>query len=262
MGIKGAIIGDIIGSQYEYDRPSDLDWRNCKLFTEECDYTDDTVMSLAVKYAIDNGLDYLTAMREVGQHYPLCGYGDTFFEWMFCNNPLPYNSFGNGAAMRVSYIGEYFESIDDVIMEATKSAEISHNHPEGIKGAVTVAACIWLAKHGASKKDIYNYVLNKYPNDKYKFSINKSLDYLQKEYSWDITCMTSVPVAIRCFYESSSYESFIRNVFSLDCDCDTLCAIGGGIAEEYYKNTNLDDESILKTFLDRRLYKIWKKDIV
>lgn len=262
MAILGAILGDIAGSQYEYDKPIDLDWKNCDLFSEECEFTDDTVMSLAIKYAIDNNIDYEMAMRKIGQNYPICGYGDTFFNWMFCTNPKPYNSFGNGSAMRVSYIGEYYNSIDNVIEEATKSAIVTHNHPEGIKGAITTAVCIWLVKNGASKKDILEYSLKQYPASDYKFSSLKSLNQIRNEYSWDVTCMTSVPVAIRCFYESDSYISFIRNVFSLDCDCDTLCAIGGGIAEEYYKKTGIKNTKVLEYYLDRRLLNIWeKKDI-
>lgn len=112
--------------------------------------------------------------------------------------------------------------------------------------------------YGNNRKDeIYDYVLSQYPTDKYIFSIDKSMVYLREHYSWDVTCMTSVPVAIRCFYESGSYISFIRNVFSLECDCDTLCAIGGAVAEEFYHGTGLDDDKILRHYLDDRLYNIW-----
>lgn len=253
MAIIGAILGDIAGSQYEYDRPENLDWRSCELFTEECDFTDDTVMSLAVKYAIDTNTDFMTSMRNIGQNYPLCGYGNTFFEWIFCTNPKPYNSFGNGSAMRVSYIGEYFEDINDVIKYAELSAKVSHSHPEGIKGAITTAVCVWMAKHNKSKQEIYDYVLSQYPTSKYSFSIDKDLKYLEEKYSWDVKCMTSVPVAMRCFYESDSYESFLRNVFRLNCDMDTLCAIGGGVAEEYYGKTGFKNRKILEYYLDERL---------
>ena len=256
MGIIGSILGDISGSQYEFDRPKDLDWENCELFSEKCMFTDDTVMSLAIKSAIDNNVDYQTEMRRIGFMYPDCGYGGHFFQWIFCENPRPYNSFGNGSAMRVSYIGEYFENIEDVKNEAEKSAIVSHNHPEGIKGAIVTAVCIWMAKHGKSKDDIFNYVSSEYPADKYKFSIDKPLSYLRDSYSWDVTCMTSVPVAIRCFYESDSYISFLRNVFSLDCDSDTLGAIGGGVAEEYYGKTGLKNNKILNHYLDKKLLNI------
>lgn len=253
MAIIGAILGDIAGSQYEYDRPENLDWRTCELFTDECDFTDDTVMSLAVKYAIDTNTDFMTSMRHIGKNYPYCGYGNTFFEWIFCTNPEPYNSFGNGSAMRVSYIGEYFEDINDVISYAQKSAEVSHSHPEGIKGAITTAVCVWMAKHGKTKQEIYDYVLSQYPPTEYWFSIDKDLNFLEEKYSWDVKCMTSVPVAMRCFYESNSYESFLRNVFRLNCDMDTLCAIGGGVAEEFYGKTGFKTRNILEYYLDERL---------
>lgn len=197
-------------------------------------------------------------MREVGQNYPYCGYGNTFFEWIFCTNPKPYNSFGNGSAMRVSYVGEYYEELEDVIINAEKTAEVSHNHPEGIKGAITTAVCVWMAKHKKSKQEIFDYVISQYPPEQYKFSIDKRLEYLEENYSWDVTCMTSVPVAMRCFYESDSYESFLRNVFRLDCDMDTLCAIGGGVAEEYYGRMGFKNKKILEYYLDEQLLEILK----
>ncbi len=259
MAIIGAVLGDIAGSQYEYDRPKDLDHAHCELFTEDCSFTDDSVMSLAVKSALDKGRTYQDEMRRIGVHYPLCGYGNHFFDWIYCTDPKPYNSFGNGSAMRVSYIGEYFEDKSDVEREAARSAEISHNHPEGIKGAVATAVCVWMARHGKSKEQIDQYVREMYPPESYQFS-RKDLAFLQKNYGWDVTCMTSVPVAMRCFYESDSYISFLRNVFSLECDMDTLCAIGGGVAEEYYGETGLKNDKILKHYLDEELYAIIKGD--
>ena len=258
MGITGAVLGDIAGSQYEFDRPKNLDWENCELYTEKCMFTDDSVMSLAIKSAVDNGLEYQDEMRRIGAYYPDCGYGGHFFQWMFCEEPKPYNSFGNGSAMRVSYIGEYYDDLEDVKREAERSASVSHNHPEGIKGAVATAVCVWMAKHGKSKDEIYDYVISQYSADKYKFSIDKDMEYLREHYSWDVTCMTSVPVAMRCFYDSDTYISFIRNVFSLYCDCDTLCAIGGAVAEEFYHGTGLNDDKIFRHYLDYRLYSIWK----
>lgn len=167
----------------------------------------------------------------------------------------PYNSFGNGSAMRVSYLAEHFEDEIELRKAARKSALISHNHPEGVKGAVVTAMCIWMAKHGSTKEEIYEYMLKEYSEKDYKFS-NKPLEYLRQNYSWDVTCQTSVPVALRCFLESESYESFLRNVFSLNCDTDTIGAIGGGIAEEYYHGTGLDNDAILKKYLSDELYDI------
>ena len=256
MAIKGAILGDIAGSQYEYNRPQDLKWRLCDLFTDNCHFTDDTVMSLAIKYAIDKNIDYQEAMRKIGQCFPDCGYGPTFFTWMFCHEPKPYNSFGNGAAMRVAYIGESFDTLTKVQQEAIKSAQVSHSHPEGIKGAAVTASCIWMAKHGYSRTDILSYASEQYPKDCYAISPEMTLDKIRKVYTWDITCMTCVPVAIRCFYESQSYQSFLRNVFSLDCDMDTICAIGGAMAEEFYHDTELDEESLFEKYLPDQLYQI------
>ena len=256
MAVIGAVLGDIAGSQYEFDRPKDLDWEHCELFTEECSFTDDSVMSLAIKSAIDQGLDYQDEMPRIGRCYPYCGYGNTFFEWIFGEDPHPYNSFGNGSAMRVSYVGEAFEDLDTVKSEAKKSAEVSHNHPEGIKGAVVTAVCIWMAKHGSSKDEIEQYLLAEYPAGQYRFPVSRSMDDLRENYSWDVTCMTSVPVAMRCFLDSDSYISFLRNVFSLECDCDTLCAIGGAVAEEYYGKTGLKNDKILQYYLDEQLMAI------
>lgn len=259
MAVIGAVLGDIAGSQYEFYRPDDLDWKRCELFTEKCTFTDDTVMTLAIKKALQEESNLTETMREIGQCYPNSGYGGNFYHWIFGKNPKPYYSFGNGSAMRVSFVGEYFEDVADVIREAEKTAMVSHNHPEGVKGAVVTAVCIWMAKRGKTKQDIYDYVLEQYPAEKYEYSIDKNMEYLEKHYRWNETCMGSVPVAMRCFYESDSYENFIRNVFRLKCDSDTLGVIGGAAAEEFYQGVGFDAESILEKYLDERLYKILKK---
>lgn len=258
MAVMGAVLGDISGSQFEFDKPYNVDYRHCGLFTENCTFTDDTVMTLAIKKAVTEGLDLTRTMQKLGRYYPNSGYGGKFYRWVFSRYPKPYNSFGNGSAMRVSFVGEYYEDLNDVVQAAEKTAIVSHNHPEGIKGAVVTAVCIWMAKHGKTKQDIYDYVLEKYPAKEYDFSIDKDVEYLEKHYSWDVTCMTSVTVAMRCFYESNSFESFMRNIFRLDCDSDTLGAIGGAVAEEFYHGTGFDAEPILKKYLDERLYRILK----
>lgn len=171
MAVIGAILGDIAGSQFEFNRPENLDYKHCELFTNRCSYTDDMIMTLAVKKAILADADFTKTMREVGQPYPYSGYGGRFYEWMYGENPKPYNSFGNGSAMRVSFVGEHFDALEDVISMAEKSAEVTHNHPEGIKGAVVTAVCIWMARHGKTKEDIFQYVLEQYPAEKYEYSI-------------------------------------------------------------------------------------------
>lgn len=258
MAVIGAILGDIAGSQFEFYRPEDLDWKHCELFTEKCGFTDDTVMTLAVKKAIDEGSDYARVMQRLGRAYPNAGYGGFFGRWLHEKHPAPYGSFGNGSAMRVSYVGEHFEDIGDVIAEAERSAAVTHDHPEGIKGAVVTAVCIWMARHGRSKQDIYDYVLEQYPSERYEFSIDKDMEYLERHYKWNSTCMGSVPPAMRCFYESDSFESFMRNVFRFHCDCDTLGAIGGGVAEEYYHGFGFPAAGVLERYLDERLMGILK----
>lgn len=253
MALIGAILGDIAGSQYEYDRPRNLDWKNCELFSDHCEYTDDTIMSLAVKFAADHDGNYEAAMKVIGRQFPTCGYGPAFWNWIFTDGSQAYNSFGNGAAMRVSYLADKFDKLEDVQKAARESAIVSHNHIEGIKGAVVTATCIWMAKHGKTKEEIYNYVLAEYPEDDYRFPISRTMKDLRENYSWDVTCQTSVPVAMRCFYESTDYESFIRNVLSMPCDTDTLCAIGGGVAEEFYHGTGMDNDALIHRYMTNEL---------
>lgn len=263
MALVGAILGDIAGSQYEFNRmrPIDLDWKNCELFTNKCRRTDDSLMSIATKVGVldlankkEEKKDFTPYYQSMGVLYPNAGYGGMFHRWLFTPNPEPYHSFGNGSAMRVSFVGDYFEEEKDIINWAKLSAECTHNHPEGVKGAVVTAMCIHLAKLGRTKEEILNYCNHFYPAEKYKYSSEIPLDELRKIYKWDVTCQGSVPAAIRCFYESDSYEGFLRNVFSLKCDMDTLCAIGGGVAEEFYHGTGLDNETLLRTYLDDFLY--------
>lgn len=256
MAVIGAILGDIAGSQFEFDRPKDLDWKHCELFSDRCKFTDDTVMTLAVKKAIDEDRGYADCMHELGREYLDRGYGNRFYKWLLNDLAPAYNSLGNGSAMRVSYVGEHFTTLDDVIREARNSAAVTHNHHEGMKGAEVTAVCIWMARHGNSKEDIYDYVISEYPPEHYEFSIDKDMKYLEKHYSWDVTCMTSITVAMRCFYESDSFESFMRNVFRLDCDSDTLGAIGGAVAEEFYHGVGFAPKPVLERYLDDRLYKM------
>lgn len=258
MAIIGAILGDIAGSQYEFSRPNDLDWEHCELFTDRCYFTDDTVMTLATKLAVLNNCQFEKYYRKLGRQYPNVGYGGMFQSWLKNTDSEPYGSFGNGSAMRCSYIGEHYNSETEVMNQAALSASCTHNHTEGMMGSVVTAMCIYLAKTGASKVDIFEYAYKLYPSEVYKYGVDRSLDSYRDTYKWDVTCQGSVPVAIRCFLESDDYESFLRNVLSLPCDTDTLCAIGGGIAEEFYGGTGFDDEALLKRYLDDRLYQIVK----
>ena len=159
--------------------------------------------------------------------------------------------------MTFAFVGEFYEDYDEMQKMASKTAEVSHNHPEGIKGAVVTATCIWMAKHGKSKQEIYDYVLSEYPVDLYEYSIGYSLNEIRPRYKWNESCQGSVPAAMRCFYESTDYESFMRNIYSLPCDSDTFGAIAGGVAEEFYHGFgDIDAEGILKKHLTDDLYEI------
>lgn len=261
MAVKGAVLGDILGSQYEFNRPEGLDWKNVPLVSGlPMGFTDDSVMMLAIKKAIVEGLDLTDTMVKVGRKYPNSGYGGRFYSWVNGDNHNPYESFGNGSAMRVAFVGEHYDDYEEMQRVAKDTAVVSHNHPEGIKGAVVTATCIWMAKHGKSKQEIYDYVLGQYPKEEYEYSIAYSLDEIRPRYIWNETCQGSVPAAMRCFYESSDYESFIRNIFSLKCDSDTFGAIAGGVAEEFYHGFgSINAEEIISECLDKYLLDILKE---
>ena len=258
MAVKGAVLGDILGAQYEFSRPYDLDWKNVPLIKKDmAGFTDDTVMTLAIKKALLEGRDLVQTMVEVGRRYPDCGYGGRFYSWINGSRQEPYGSWGNGSAMRVSFVGEYYDDYEEMQRKAAETAAVSHNHPEGIKGAVVTASCIWMAKHGRTKQEIYDYVLDQYPSDRYPYSIDHSLKELRKTYRWTEKCSDTVAPAMRCFLESTDYESFIRNVYSLKCDSDTFGAVAGGAAEEFYRGFgSVDAEKILRDYLTPDLYTI------
>ena len=261
MAIKGAIIGDIIGSQYEFQKPADFDNKTALLLTEKCEFTDDTVLTLATKYAILHDEPFAEVYANFGKKYRHKGFGGMFLDWLDTDNVRPYNSYGNGSAMRVSYIADYYEDIEDVVANARCSAACTHNHPEGILGAEVTATCIWFAKNDRNKEQILEYAIAQYPKEEYAYSPEIPLAQMREYYHWDVTCQGSVPAAIRCVYEANSYTEFIRNVLSLKCDTDTLCAIGGGIAEELFDNSAdpimTQADEILKKYLDDYLLKIF-----
>lgn len=267
MALKGAILGDICGSQYEFRRPKGLDYKNCKLFTEQCSFTDDTVMSIATGMWLADGNwslgEYANEYQEpwkyylkYGQQYKGVGYGSMFEDWLE-NNSATYNtSFGNGCAMRVSPITMFVTdsmSALEIRTMAQCTTEATHNHVESIKGAVTTAICSFLALEEVPKEIIYDYAVKRYPVSKYTYGVNRPLDDYRNTYQWSAFVQDSVPVAIRCFLESDDYESFLRNVMSLPCDTDTIAAIGGGIAEDYYKKTFDNADEILKRYLPKDL---------
>jgi ADP-ribosylglycohydrolase len=223
----GAIAGDIIGSAYEWHQTKSYDF---ELFTPESTPTDDTVLTVAVADCILHGREYSVTFKEYGRRYPYAGYGGMFLKWLGSNSLAPYNSFGNGSAMRVSPVGFAFSSLDMVLREAKKSASVTHNHPEGIKGAQAIAAAIFLARSGENKKQIRKYV-----EDSFNYDLQQALDEIRPDYWFDETCQGSVPQAIIAFLESNDYEDAVRKAVSLGGDSDTLACMTGGIAQAFYK---------------------------
>ncbi|MDT8388778.1 MAG: ADP-ribosylglycohydrolase family protein [Thiogranum sp.] len=222
----GAIAGDIIGSVYEHDA---IKTRDFPLFDARCRFTDDTVLSVAVADAILSGSPYRDALKSFGQRYPNAGYGASFNRWLHSSGHLPYNSWGNGSAMRVSPVGFAFSTKDEVLRQARLSAKVMHNHPEGIKGAQATALAVFLARTGMDKAAIRDQL-----TERFGYDLERSLDSIRPAYKFDISCQGSVPEALIAFLESHSYEDAIRNAISLGGDSDTLACITGGIAEAFY----------------------------
>lgn len=233
----GAILGDIIGSPYEFDRGSKS--KNFPLFSPKSTYTDDTVMTLAVCQAFLDAQasasdDWILSslanrMRQFGKKYPNAGYGGMFRQWLRNPECRPYNSFGNGSAMRVSSAAWLYNDIDAVRHAARLSAQVTHNHPEGIKGAEATASAIFLAREGYSKAEIREYI-----ELEFDYALNRTCDEIRPGYYHTETCMETVPEAITAFLEGNSFEDVIRTAVSLGGDCDTLTAIAGSIAEGFY----------------------------
>ena len=233
----GAILGDIIGSPFEFDRGDKT--KNFDLFSEGCDFTDDSVMTIAVGEALlVVGLEatvkkiedaVASNMQDWGKRYPHAGYGGSFRHWLKENNPKPYGSYGNGSAMRVSAAGWLYDSIERTREVARATANVTHNHPEGIKGAEATASAIYMARNGSSKEEIKEYI-----EREFHYNLDRTLDEIRPGYHMDETCQRTVPEAIIAFLESQDFEDAIRNAVSLGGDTDTLGAITGSIAEAFY----------------------------
>jgi ADP-ribosylglycohydrolase len=223
----GAIAGDIIGSVYEAYPIKTTDF---PLFTNGSIFTDDTVLTVAIAHAILEDRDYVKYLKRYGRKYPHAGYGGLFFEWMLSERSEPYFSWGNGSAMRVSPIGFAFESEDEVLEEAKKSAEVTHNHREGIKGAQATALAVFLARKGKNKNDIRREI-----SERFSYNLERSVDEIRPGYSFDVSCQGSVPESIIAFLESGSVEDAIRNAVSFGGDSDTMACIAGGIAQAFYR---------------------------
>jgi ADP-ribosylglycohydrolase len=223
--LLGALAGDMIGSVHEYTRRKRKDF---PLFQPNSSFTDDSVLTLAVADAILNGRDYAEAIREYGLRYPNAGYGGMFIRWLHSRGG-PYNSFGNGSAMRVSPVAWAFDSLEEVLRQAEASAAVTHNHPEGVKGAQAVALAIYLARTGASKEAIRGEI-----ESRFAYDLKRTLADLRPDYAWSEICQTSVPESIIAFLEAVDFEDTIRCAISLGGDADTMAAIAGSIAEAFY----------------------------
>jgi ADP-ribosylglycohydrolase len=233
--LLGAIIGDIVGSPYEFGSDKTKDFA---LFSPECRPTDDSIMTIAVGCACveadcDNEEEFkrtLTErMREIGRQYPDAGYGGRFGTWLWLKKTEPYNSFGNGAPMRVAPVAWLYQDMDTVRRMAKISAEVTHNHPEGIKGAEAVAAAIYLGRTGNTKAQIIAYI-----QENFGYDLSRSCDEIRPDYYHVESCQETVPEAITAFLEGESFEDVIRTAVSLGGDCDTLTCIAGAMAEGFY----------------------------
>ena len=232
----GAILGDIIGSPYEFDRGNKS--KDFPFFDTGADFTDDSVMTIAVADAMTETLGQsdedirqalVYSLMKWGKKYPDAGYGVRFFVWLALKDPEPYGSYGNGSAMRVSSVGWLYDTLEQTRHAAKLTAEVTHNHPEGIKGAEATASAIFLARTGSTKEEIKEYIISEFGYD-----LSRTIDEIRPGYVHDESCQKTVPEAVTAFLEGDSFEDVIRTAVSLGGDCDTLTCIAGSIAEAFY----------------------------
>lgn len=265
----GAIIGDIVGSPYDFNN---IKTKNFEFLMKRNHYTDDSVMTIAVADALmqyekidsqnvsDFKITLIQSMKRLGRAHYFAGYGEKFYNWLITPTTLPYNSFGNGSAMRVSPVAWYAQTLEEALFLAKATAEVTHNHPEGIKGAVVVAGATFLARNGALLEEIQQFV-SKY------YNIDFSLEDIRPYYEFDVTCQGSVPQALQAFFESTSFEDAIRNAISIGGDSDTIGAMTGAIADAYYGadkmlcNTALGYlTEDLRAITEKFILKYWRYD--
>jgi len=224
----GAIAGDVIGSVYEYEEEKSVEF---PLFVRESTFTDDSVLTVATASAILDATPYDAAYLAFGRRYPFAGYGGSFIEWLQLADPRPYNSWGNGSAMRVSPVGWALDTREEVLREAGRSAAVTHDHPEGIKGAQATALAVFLARSGASKEEIRDELTRLF-----SYNLRRSIEEIRPTYQFDVSCQGSVPEAIVAFLDSTDFESAVRLAVSLGGDADTQAAIAGAIAHAFYRH--------------------------
>jgi len=222
----GAIAGDTIGSPYEFAPNKNMDF---PLFCEHSKFTDDTVLTIAIADVLLHNLDLIDTLKKYSKKYPDAGFGGSYKRWMFSDSRKPYNSWGNGSAMRTSSIGFFYNKEIDVLKAAREFAQVTHNHPEGVRGAQATSLCIFLARHGASKNDIRKEI-----SKWFNYDLSKTINEIRPKYFFDVSCQGSVPQSITAFLESDDYEDAVRKSVSLGGDADTMACIAGGIAEAFY----------------------------
>lgn len=247
----GAISGDVIGSVHEGTPAKKKDFQ---LFVPDSTFTDDTILTVAVASAILDGVDYAASLRRWGRQYPRAGYGGWFYDWLFRDAAGPYNSFGNGSAMRAAAIGWAFDDLDTVLREAAKSAEVTHNHPEGIKGAQAVTAVILAARGGQTKDQIARLL-----SARFNYDCSARLSDLQRRGGFDVTCQGTVPAAAVAFFESNDFEDAVRNAISMGGDADTLACIAGAMAEAHYGKVPAAIQTEVLRRLDKPLQEVAMK---
>ena len=248
----GAVIGDIVGSRFEWNNIKTKEFR---LFDERCKFTDDSVMTLAIAKAIlecSGDLELLPdqavkCMQDVGRHYPHCGYGGRFRRWIYTDDPQPYHSWGNGSAMRVSPVAWAARDMVECLAMSDAVTAVSHDHPEGLKGAHAIAAATFLALHGSGKDEIKAEI-----ESRFGYDLSFTLESIRDSYTFDVSCMGTVPPAIVAFLESEDFIDAIRNAISIGGDSDTLAACTGAIAEAYY-GIPVMTRDFAETYLDARL---------
>ena len=247
----GAIAGDIVGSVYEF---GNIKTKAFPLFSPKCFFTDDTVLTVALADSVLTGTPYVDNLKIFYNWYPDSGYGGSFRRWAKSINPAPYNSWGNGAAMRISPAGYAYNDLDTVLQKAKEFTEVTHDHPEGIKGGQATATAIFLARKGKSKAEIKDFI-----ETKFQYDLTRHVDEIRPSYEFDVSSQGTVPQAIRAFLDSTDFEDAIRTAISLGGDSDTLACITGGIAQAFYGGVPKPIVTKVYGILDERLEKITRE---
>ncbi len=244
----GSIVGDIVGSIYEFNNHRSKDF---PLFGEDCKFTDDTVLTIAVADCLMSNGNYAEYIKNYARKYTGRGYGGRFRQWVSSESMEPYNSWGNGSAMRVSAVGFAYNDLATIMLESQRSAEVTHNHPQGVRGAQATAVAIFMARQGQSKDEIRETIAKSFGYD-----LNRTVDEIRPVYVFNESCQGTVPEAIIAFLESTDFEDAIRNAVSLGGDTDTLTCITGGIAEAFYGGVPKDIADKALSYLDDNMRNI------